>query len=95
MSNKKLVFFSDLIDSLINFDDYIHKYNKPEKRIKTINKLLKNHVAGTNMIISVSKKGPVNKPIRVTVQNFKKVFGYDKPKERIKTIDKIFKLKNG
>jgi len=40
MSNKKLVFFSDLIDSLINFDDYIHKYNKPEKRIKTINKLL-------------------------------------------------------
>lgn len=35
-----IVFFSDLIDSSINFDDYIHKYNKPEKRIKTINKLL-------------------------------------------------------
>jgi hypothetical protein len=41
MSNKnKLVFFSDLIDSSINFDDYIHRHNKPEKRIKTINKLL-------------------------------------------------------
>lgn len=41
---EKLVFFSeylgDLIDSSINFANYIHKYNKPEKRIKTINKLL-------------------------------------------------------
>jgi hypothetical protein len=71
-------------------------YKKPEIFIKEVDaSIIKNHVAGTNMIISVSKKGPVNKPIRVTVQNFKKVFGYDKPKERIKTIDKIFKLKNG
>lgn len=71
-------------------------YKKPEIFIKEVDaSIIKNHVAGTNMIISVSKKGLVNKPIIVTMKIFKNIFGYDKPKERIKTIDKIFKLKNG